>query len=177
MTANYKDLKNFCSVNLKKYNFDLVDNADKKDAEEIIKEYSSRICEPSIDEAEVLLEQYNVLKARKLPAKDWITRTISELSKKDYSKQSVQYLIGIIRNRMNYGWGTLKSAEEQLIIQKLESMLGQQNAMDLSEKIYELMGSYGSTRIAFAIHKINVGEVITKALKEELVKQFPQKTE
>lgn len=155
-----------------KYNFDIIDNADKEDAKQVINEFTSRVKEPTINEAEVLLEQYNILKSRKLPAKDWLIRIIVEISKKGPEKRNIQYLIGMVRNRMNHGWGVLKSQEEQLITSKLEEVIGRKIPQNLYEKIYEMISSYGSTRMAFAIHKISLEDAIFKSLLNELNNQF-----
>jgi hypothetical protein len=172
-----KELKNYATLDFKKYNFDIIDYEDRREMEEVLIEYACKINEPSIDESEVLMEQFNILKSRRLPAKDWLVRTIYELSKKEKGKQCIKYMIGIIRNRINYGWGTSRSSEEQLITQKVELMIGRIPSVNFMEHIYEFMGKYGSTRIAFAIHKVDMEEILLKRLEEELIKQFPSKIE
>jgi hypothetical protein len=56
-------------------------------------------------------------------------------------------------------------------------MLGFQMSVDASEHIYSLMGNYGATRIAFALHRINMEEALLKELIDGLESQFPQKGE
>lgn len=171
MSLNPKDY-----INLNDYVFRGISANDKKDIEECVIEYATKINKPIQDEVNVICEQFNILKARGLPAKDWIVGIINEVSKKAGQKQTIAYIIGMLRNRMQYGWGTTRSLEEQLLLEKVESMIGE-TSLDTKTQLYEMMGVYGGIRMAFALTNIKLEQIFIQALKEELESQKPTEKE
>lgn len=144
---------------------------EQKEINDLICEYGNKINTPTQNDVEAIIEQYSILKARKIDARTWISRIICEVSKKDESKQYIGYIIGIIRNRMTYGWGTSRSDEEILIIKAIEKLIGKELALKTKAQIYKLMGDYGGTKIAFALNEVNIEDLFLKSLEEELKDQ------
>jgi hypothetical protein len=159
------------SIDLSKFNYTLISFADRKDVEEVIQEYANNIAEPSNDDASTLMEQFNILKARGHNAKEWLIRIFHELSKKDNGKKSMNYLIGMIRNRSTYGWGSSRSIEERVLINKTEQLLGKTLSQEGLVKIYNMMGNFGAARVALGLHGVDIEKLFLDNLESQIKSQ------
>lgn len=156
------------TIDLSKYNFTLISFADRKDVEFVIQEYANNIGEPSVDDASTLMEQFNILKARGHNARDWLVRIFNELGKKDSGKKSMNYLIGMVRNRSTYGWGASRSIEERVLISKTEQLLGKPLSQEGLVKIYAMMGNFGAARVALGLHGVDIEKLFLDNLESEI---------
>lgn len=147
------------------------DPQQREEVKSLVCDFASKIELPTQKDVEVLVEQYTILKARKIDAFSWISTIIAEVSKKDASKQYIGYIIGIIRNRMTYGWGASRSDEEILIINTVEELMGREISLESKSEIYKLMGEYGATKIAFALNKLDLESIFLKAIDQGLKDQ------
>lgn len=165
--------KEINSFNIDEYDLGKLIGSEKEKEEirELVCDYACKINLPSQNDVEVIIEQYLILKARKIDAYNWISSIITEVGKKDESKKYIGYIIGIIRNRMTYGWGTTRSDEEILVIKAIENIVGRELSLESKATIYKLMGDYGGTKIAFALNKVSIENLFLESLEKELKDQ------
>lgn len=141
-----------------------------KDMQEILKVFADRWYKPSTDDIEGLEEQYLIIRSRGQDPVTWLTTMIKEIAKKSPQKRQINYLIGMIRNRLNKGWGTLRSEDEELIIHEIEELLNTQLSMNQRTAIYRIMGSYGSVRLSINVHKVNLVDLYLEQLEKQCSK-------
>jgi hypothetical protein len=160
-------------VNLSVYDLGILitDPRQLEEVKNLITEYSIKIDTPTQSDVEAIVEQYSILKARKIDAFTWISAIITEVSKKSETKQYIGYIIGIIRNRMTFGWGTSRSDEEILTVNAINRVLGSNLSLDGTVEVYKLMGEYGATKIAFAMNQLTVEGAYLKDLEIRLKEQ------
>jgi hypothetical protein len=161
------------SFNLDQYDLGtlITDPQQREEIKSLVCDFAGKIELPTQKDVEVLIEQYSILKARKIDAYTWISTIIGEVSKKDSSKQYIGYIIGIIRNRMTFGWGASRSDEEILILNTVEKLMGREISLDSKAEIYKLMGEYGATKIAFELNKLDFESLFLKAIEQGLKDQ------
>ena len=75
----------------------------QEDAQAVVDFYNESIAQLSEDDAQAIAETYDRVVARGLDGKAWLMAIIEEVSKKREHKQTVGYIIGITRNRLNRG--------------------------------------------------------------------------
>jgi hypothetical protein len=67
----------------------VTDPQQKEEVRNLIVEYANKIEIPTQKDVEAIVEQYSILKARKIEAYIWISAIIGEVSKKNESKQYI----------------------------------------------------------------------------------------
>lgn len=141
---------------------------------EIIKEqFSKKISHITMSDAEALGEYYRLMEARKIPAFEWIMEAIHVTSKKEGGKQTINYMIGIMRKWMTYGFGYIPSQEEDLIVEFIEEDYGLHLTEEARSKVVEMLGAHGVVRMTRVISKNKVDlsmaiiDLIDQALKGE----------
>jgi len=130
---------------------------------EVVSEFYHRIGTPTQDEVDVFCEQYLIMKDRALPGKTWWVNVINEVSKKAPSKRTVGYMIGILRQRMQYGWGTSGAQEERLIIKAIEDRIGKLSFESLG-RIRKMLGDFGIVSMSLSVSQVNLESTFLDAL-------------
>lgn len=101
-----------------------------------------------------LYELYYFCKSRNVDAVKYIIDAIDVFSRKDDdTKKSFGYLVSIVRNWINMGYGHMPTKEDQQLFDIFESILNIKLSMTAKSKLVSLMSSYGMLNLIFYLGK------------------------
>lgn len=141
------------------------------DFEGLLDFYVERMGELQTSDVEGLREYWNMLQARKLDAYHWLREAICIVSKKADEKKNFQYIVGMIRNWLKYGFGNIPSTEEREFLSQVEKKLGGALSEPARDKFYQLMGTYGCIKTLVAVFQVPLPDVDLGALLAEKVEE------
>lgn len=120
----------------------------------------------SQDNREGIAEYYRVIKQRDLPAYVWLLEAFHVASKKAPEKRNFNYIVGMIRQWLKWGFGHIPSQEEEEVIDYFEEVVGEKISPKGRVVMQNLMGTYGAIKVARIIGKLerDVGMSYYKSL-------------
>lgn len=131
-----------------------------RDFEGIVAFYTERMGNPTPGELEGLQEYWNMLEGRDLDAYVWLHEAITIASKKNSDKRHFQYIVGMLRNWIKFGFGNIPSDEERNLLIQVEEKLGDITLSDKARTVfYRMMGNYGCIRTLVALFQTDIPEV------------------
>lgn len=108
----------------------------------------------SQEEKDGIGEYYRKIQKRNQPAYYWILDAIHITSRKSKERRIFRYMIKILKNWMNYGYGYVPSEEEAEITSYFEDVVGTSIPSDIRYIIGELMSSYGAVTVTRMIGEL-----------------------
>lgn len=133
---------------------------------------------PSQSIKEGIAEYYRNLSNRDLPAYLWIAEALHATSKKDVSKRSFQYCIGILRSWMKNGFGHIPNQEEDELVAYFEEMTGQCVTPKARRILQNLMGQYGLIKVTRMMgglkQELDLSTIYMSMLSESMNEKYEQ---
>lgn len=124
-------------------------------------------------------EYFRILSNRHLPAFEWLLEAFHVASKKEDQKRNFPYVVGMIRYWMKYGFGHIPSQEEEEVVGFFEDTTGTEVTPKTRMLIQNLMGTYGSIKVAIMIANLSGNQdlsmLMAKLLKESMETKYPNK--
>lgn len=102
---------------------------------------------PAQDIKDGIAEYYRILENRELPAYLWIVECLHITSKKDKSKRTFRYCVGMLRSWMKYGFGHIPNQEEDELAEYFEEVTGFDMDYRARRILQTMMGKYGLVKV------------------------------
>ncbi len=137
--------------------------------------YKDLIGNPSVEVTEGIAEYYRLITSRGLPAFYWLVEAFHVISKKAKEKQTMPYIIGMLRSWMKHGFGHIPSSEEEDVVNYVQEVVGTELSSDARNMIQTLLGTYGAVKCAIATSELKDCDVtyyMVLSLKDVLNKKF-----
>ena len=121
-------------------------------------------------------EYYRILTSRELPAFEWMLDAFHMVNKKEPDKRNFPYIVGMLRQWMKHGYGHIPSQEEEDLVDYIEEEIRVSVSYNARKTLKQLMGHYGSIKIARMIPKVkethDISEYFLQCLKQTLEQRF-----
>ncbi|MCZ4246871.1 hypothetical protein BXO87_01845 [Bacillus sp. GZB] len=102
---------------------------------------------PKQEIKEGIAEYYRILCSRELDAYIWIAECLHVTSKKERSKRTFGYCVGMLRSWMKHGFGHIPNQEEDELVAYFQEVTGFEVKHKARSVIQNLMGKYGIIKV------------------------------
>jgi hypothetical protein len=99
-------------------------------------------------------EYFRILSSRELPAYLWILEALHVTSKKEKSKRTFSYCVGMLRSWMKYGFGHIPNQEEDELVEYFEEVTGLTVTVNARRVLQKLLGTYGVVKVTRMINEL-----------------------
>lgn len=132
--------------------------------------------ELTLEVSEGIGEYFRILENRGLPGYEWMLEAFHVTAKKSYEKRNFNYVVGMLRQWMKWGFGHIPSQQEEDIVDYFEEVISEEVNPEARSVIHNLMGTFGAIKVTRMIGKIekeiNLPYIKALLLKDLMEEKF-----